>query len=104
MLKLTLGTITCCLIAGSALASEPVALTTAQMDVVTGGSFVCPVISTDGVLNSPKGAQLPSGEYTIGGPEVGPVPMRATNAGGAGTPGGDHASPGDTNYTAIWYQ
>ena len=30
------------------------------------------------------------------------VPVHATNDDGAGTPGGDHASPGDSGYTAIW--
>ena len=64
--------------------------------------FVCPVISTAAVLNSPKGAALGNtGDYTIGGPEVS-VPMHATNADGAGTPPGPHAAPGDSDYTAIW--
>lgn len=63
--------------------------------------FVCPVISTDAVLHSPKGAALPSGEYTIGAHAVS-VPITATNDNGAGSPGGSHASPGDNTYTAIW--
>jgi len=64
--------------------------------------FVCPVISTDAVLNSPKGGALgETGDYTIGGPDV-MVPIHATNADGAGVPGGDHSGPGDTDYTAIW--
>lgn len=64
--------------------------------------FVCPVISTDAVLNSPKGAALgDTGDYTIGGPNVS-VPIHATNADGAGLPGGPHSGPGDTDYTAIW--
>jgi hypothetical protein len=30
------------------------------------------------------------------------VPDHATNAEGAGSPGGAHATPGDRGYTAIW--
>jgi len=63
--------------------------------------FVCPVISTDNVLNSPKGGTLSGGDYTIGGPDV-RVPTHATNGDGTGSPQGTHSSPGDTNYSAIW--
>lgn len=63
--------------------------------------FVCPVIKTDAVLNSPRGGAIADGDYTIGGPDVS-VPVHATNDDGAGSPGGAHASPGDTTYTAIW--
>ncbi|HEY4516697.1 MAG TPA: hypothetical protein VJG64_02020 [Candidatus Paceibacterota bacterium] len=64
--------------------------------------FVCPVITTDAVLNSPKGGALgDTGDYTIGGPDVN-VPVHATNGDGTGVPAGDHASPGDTDYSAIW--
>ena len=63
--------------------------------------FVCPVISTDAVLNSPKGAAIAGGDYTIGGPNVS-VPVHATNGDGTGSPGGAHRAPGDTDYTAIW--
>jgi len=63
--------------------------------------FVCPVIKTDAVLNSPRGGAIAGGDYTIGGPDVS-VPLHATNANGAGSPGGAHSSPGDTDYTAIW--
>ena len=85
----------------------PVSLTAAQMDsvaaggVVTTTGFVCPVISTDAVLNSPNGAAIGGGDYSIIGPNV-TVPVHATNGNGAGTPGGSHSSPGDTDYTAIW--
>jgi len=85
----------------------PIALTDAQMDTVAAGGvettagFVCPVISTDAVLNSPKGAAIAGGDYTIAGPDVS-IPVTATNADGAGSPGGAHSAPGDTNYTAIW--
>jgi hypothetical protein len=67
----------------------------------TSDGFVCPVISTDSVLNSPKGGTLSEGDFTIGGPDV-TVPTRATNDDGAGSPDGAHASPGDTTYSAIW--
>lgn len=86
---------------------EPVSLNQTQMDSVAAGGvervdgFVCPVIFTDGVLNSPKGAAIGEGHYTIIGPDVS-VPLHATNADGTGTPPGPHAQPGDTDYTAIW--
>lgn len=76
------------------------ALTFAAEPEFTDG-FVCPVISTDAVLNSPKGGAIAGGDYTIGGPTV-TVPLHATNDDGAGSPGGDHARPGDTTYTAVW--
>lgn len=86
----------------------PVSLSAAQMDSVaaagveTVNGFVCPVITTENVLNSPKGGELGiEGFYTIGGPDV-TVPVRATNGDGAGHPGGPFSQPGDTNYTAIW--
>ena len=85
----------------------PVSLTAAQMDTVAAGGvqtvdgFVCPVISTDAVLNSVNGIAIAGGDYSILGPDVS-VPVHATNADGAGSPGGAHAAPGDTNYTAIW--
>ncbi len=63
--------------------------------------FVCPVISTDAVLNSPRGVAIAGGDYSVVGPTVS-VPTHATNDDGAGSPGGDHAAPGDTSYTAIW--
>lgn len=92
---------------GSQVFADPVALTDSQMDQVTAGGvekvdgFVCPVIKTDGVLNSPKGAALPTGYYTIGAHAVS-VPVTATNDDGAGSPAGPQAMPGDTTYTAIW--
>jgi len=104
------------LLAGIALMSAafahagPVSLSAAQMDSVaaagveTVSGFVCPVISTNNVLNSPKSGTLGGGEfYTIGGPDV-TVPTHATNGDGAGHPSGNpfFAQPGDTNYTAIW--
>ena len=98
-------------IAASLLASGayagPVSLSDAQMDAVAAGGvervggFVCPVIFTDGVLNSPRGIMIGEGHYSILGPDV-MVPMHATNGNGAGTPPGPHSAPGDTDYTAIW--
>ncbi len=98
-MKLALSAVATCLIASSAFAG-PVSLTNAQMDIVSGGGFVCPVISTDAVLNAKNGIQI-NGAYSILGPDVS-VPVGATNDGGAGSPGGTFASPGDTSYTAIW--
>ena len=69
--------------------------------------FVCPVLGGKaGENGNSSGAdgpivQLPGGDYTVVGPEVN-VPVHATNDDGEGSPGGDHASPGDPEYTAIW--
>lgn len=107
MLKQTLTIAACSLLGSAAFASGAVSLTETQMDSVTAGGvervdgFVCPVITTDAVLNSPKGAPIADGHYTIGGPDV-MVPIHATNGDGAGSPGGAHSKPGDTDYTAIW--
>ncbi|MFL6725778.1 MAG: hypothetical protein ACJ8FS_04590 [Sphingomicrobium sp.] len=66
-------------------------------------AFVCPVISTDNVLNSVKGSTLSQGDYTISGPTLqNGVPIGATNGDGTGSPQGSHSSPGDTDYSAIW--
>jgi len=87
--------------------ADPIALTDAQMDAVAAGGvetidgFVCPVITTENVLHSPKAGAIGEGHYTIGGPDVS-VPLHATNGDGAGTPPGPHSQPGDTDYTAIW--
>lgn len=87
--------------------ADPVSLSDAQMDsVVAAGvetvdGFVCPVITTENVLHSPKGAAIGEGHYTIAGPDVS-IPLHATNGDGAGTPPGPHSQPGDTDYTAIW--
>ncbi len=92
----------------SAAYAAPVSLSDAQMDSVAAGGkptptgFVCPVIFTSAVMNSPRGAMIGEGHYTILGPEVS-VPMLATNDNGAGVPEGPHAQPGDRCYTAIWY-
>lgn len=105
-MKLTLVVFTTSLLASGAYAT-PVSLSDSQMDSVAAGGvqrvdgFVCPVITTNAVLNSPKGITIGGGDYSILGPNVS-VPVHATNANGAGTPGGPHASPGDSDYTAIW--
>lgn len=73
--------------------------------------FVCPVltISESAAMHSDRFNSLGNGEYTFGpgaagDPETfnGKVPNHATNADGAGSPGGAHSAPGDTDYTAIW--
>lgn len=87
--------------------AEPLMLSDTQMDAVAAGGapsptgFVCPVISTDAVLNAKNGTAIGDGAYSIIGPAVA-VPIGATNGDGAGTPGGPFASPGDDGYTAIW--
>lgn len=94
------------LLAGG-VSAAPVALSDAQLDQVAAGGvervdgFVCPVITTDGVLNSPNGAAIAGGHYTVIGPDVA-IPVHATNGDGSGSPGGAHSAPGDTDYTAIW--
>lgn len=99
--KLTLSALATLLISTGANAA-PLSLSTAQMDTVAGGAFVCPVIKTDAVLNSKHGIMI-NGAYSVlgQGGDIS-VPMHATNDNGAGSPGGTFASPGDTSYTAIW--
>jgi hypothetical protein len=105
-IKITSAVFASCLLATGAYAA-PVSLSDAQMDSVAAGGvervdgFVCPVITTEAVLNSPNGMAIGEGHYTIIGPDVS-VPMHATNGNGSGTPGGPHSQPGDTDYTAIW--
>jgi hypothetical protein len=77
MLKATLSAMAGCLIAGSAFA-EPVALSPEQMDVVAGGSFVCPVISTEAVLHSKHGGTLSNGDYTVAPPGAGDITVMMT--------------------------
>jgi hypothetical protein len=84
------------LTATAAFAAEP---------VPTEG-FVCPVLG--GQAGGDQGNSSPApfipisgGDTSILGPTVN-VPTHATNDNGAGSPDGDHASPGDADYTAIW--
>jgi len=98
--KLTLSAALTTLLLSSGAYAAPVTLSLAQMDTVSGGAFVCPVISTSAVLNAKNGITI-NGAYSILGPTIS-VPVSATNDNGAGSPGGSFASPGDTSYTAIW--
>ena len=88
--------------AGSALASPP---TRAE------APFICPVLTLNenAVDNSGRFKEIGDGQYTFapgaaGSAETfnGNVPNHATNQDGAGSPGGAHSAPGDTDYTAIW--
>jgi hypothetical protein len=69
-------------------------------------SFVCPVLGgkagEKGNSDKQPFVQIAGGDYTVIGPNVN-VPVHATNQDGAGSPGGAHASPGDENYSPIWY-
>jgi hypothetical protein len=73
--------------------------------------FVCPVltVSEQAAAHAGRFDSLGNGEYTFapgaaGSAETfdGNVPNLATNADGAGSPGGSHSAPGDSGYTAIW--
>jgi hypothetical protein len=73
--------------------------------------FVCPVlkVSEQAAGNVDHFASLGDGNYTIlpgnaGSQETfnGNVPTDATNSDGSGSPGGEHASPGDAGYSAVW--
>ena len=72
----------------------------------SGNDFVCMVFNENSAVgeHNPNASPLPSGEYTMApaGAHHLNVPDTATNADGTGTAGGAHASPGDSNYTAIW--
>ena len=65
--------------------------------------FVCPVFNDGAAVGekNPNAVGIADGDYTIIGPDVA-VPDGATNGDGDGSPGGEHASPGDSDYTAIW--
>jgi hypothetical protein len=77
-------------------------------------SFVCPVLKpVVGDSNNPNIFPIADGDYSIlPGKAAGDpgthlnspvaVPEGATNGDGDGSPGGWHAKPGDTDYTAIW--
>jgi hypothetical protein len=80
-----------------------------------GPGFVCPVLggkagenpnspwqNPDHPLYGIKFAMPPGGFYTVLGPELN-VPEHATNQNGAGSPGGPFASPGETDYSPIWW-
>ena len=64
--------------------------------------FICPVLGGQaGENGNANGITVTPNFSTVIGPEV-VVPSHATNLDGAGSPGGEYASPGDTNYSAIW--
>ncbi|MBR9700044.1 hypothetical protein GOV09_06300 [Candidatus Woesearchaeota archaeon] len=65
--------------------------------------FVCPVFNKDSEAGekNPNAVQIADNDFTIIGPEVS-VPVHATNGNGAGSPAGEHSSPQDSDYTAIW--
>lgn len=74
---------------------------------VASATFVCPVLGGKAGQhgNSEKQPFVTTGGgfNTVIGPEV-IVPVHATNLDGAGSPDGPFASPGDKNYSPIWYQ
>lgn len=64
--------------------------------------FVCPVFNSDSVgQHNPNAVPISNGDYTIIGPDVN-VPDHATNMDGSGSPGSQHAAPGDAGYSPIW--
>jgi hypothetical protein len=74
--------------------------------------FVCPVLPVSGQAKQNSRAEfitISGGDTSILPGKAGDsasspvgVPDGATNQDGAGSPGGAHASPGDSDYTAIW--
>ena len=76
--------------------------------------FVCPVLpvseqATEHVSPNANFITISGGDTSIlpgaaGDPAASPVdvPEGATNQDGAGSPGGAHASPSDSGYSAIW--
>ncbi len=123
MIKTTITMISAVMIAGllvSGVYAASITLNDAQMDGVAAGGvtkvdgFICPVIPGKGLAKNYEKYGVDSKFFPIGnggqgdviyysfhGPDVS-VPMHATNANGAGSPGGTFAAPGDTGYTAIW--
>ena len=77
-----------------------------------GNDFVCPVFNSSAAVGekNPNAQPIGGGDSTIipgantGTPRANQldVPDLATNMDGAGSPAGSHASPGDTDYSAIW--
>ena len=67
--------------------------------------FVCPVLNENAGENNPNAFPIANGDYSLipsGEPKIISVPVDATNGNGEGSPAGDHAVPGDSDYTAIW--
>ena len=97
-------------VTSAALMSMPGAAMAAPPDRAE-NPFVCPVlsVSAQAVDNSGRFNSIGNGQYTFAPGAAGSadtfngnVPDHATNADGAGSPAGAHASPGDPSYTAIW--
>jgi hypothetical protein len=97
-------------VTSAALMSMPGAAMAAPPDRAE-NPFVCPVlsVSAQAVDNSGRFNSIGNGQYTFAPGAAGSadtfngnVPDHATNADGAGSPAGAHASPGDNDYTAIW--
>jgi hypothetical protein len=73
-------------------------------------AFVCPVLKVSGQAVESSGQFNEIGDdYTIfpgnagsGATFNGNVPLDATNGDGDGTPGVDHSTQGDTDYSAVW--
>jgi len=94
-------------VASFAFAASAGAAPGGQSSVEFTEGFVCPVITNENVLHSPKGITIADGSdgtnhYSIAGPHPPNVPVHATNQDGTGDPMGAHAAPGDEGYTAIW--
>ncbi len=64
-------------------------------------AFVCPVLNEKAGTHNPNAVPIANGDYTVLGPNVN-VPVHATNGDGIGSPAGDHAAPGDPDYSPIW--
>jgi hypothetical protein len=97
--------------AAAALAVLPAGSAVAAPPDRAENPFVCPVltVSEQAFTHSGRFDELGNGQYTFapgaaGSAETfnGNVPNHATNADGAGSPGGSHSAPGDSDYTAIW--
>ena len=66
--------------------------------------FVCPVLRYQArptTMLMRASLILPGNAGSPGNSPV-DVPDHATNGNGSGNPGGTHAVPGDSSYTAIW--
>ena len=72
--------------------------------------FVCPVFDADSAAvahNKNIVGPIGGGDFTLLPGKAGiesdkQFPDIATNDDGAGTPGGDHLSPGDPGYSPLW--
>jgi hypothetical protein len=113
MIKTTLKLAMAFAIAGllaSNASAGPVQLSNAQMDGVTAGSFVCPVLNPVVGEHNKNTFGIAGGYYSLlpgSTPQDGPrhqisVPMHATNDNGAGSPG-SFVAPGEPGYSPIWY-